>query len=169
MKKLLFLTSLLILTACADRSRRDEIDDRRDALIEHQETELQQAQERLAIVDSLLEQARADHDSLHAWVMANATQLSDTAEPVLRLNRLRAHRDSLDAEWRMLGAKIKYIRQKQAELDDDDDDFDDDDLRDDDLRDNDFDDDDLDDDDFNDDDLDDDDFNDDDFNDDDEE
>lgn len=127
------LMALALLTACADRSRRDEIDERRDALIERQETELQRAQERLAVVDSLLEQARADHDSLHAWVMANATQLADTAEPVLRLNRLRAHRDSLDAEWRMLGAKIQYILRKQAELDadDDDEDVDDDDFDDD--------------------------------------
>ena len=131
-RKQIFHFSLFTLpfffTACADRSRRDEIDDRRDALIERQETELQRAQERLAVVDSLLEQARADHDSRHAWVMAHATQLSDTDEAVLRLNSLRAHRDSLDAEWRMLGAKIQYIHRKQAELDEDNDPDEDEDL-----------------------------------------
>ena len=120
--KPIILIALALLTACAHQSRRDEIDDRRDALIERQETELQHAQERLAVVDSMLEQARADHDSLHAWVMANATQLSDTDEAVLRLNRLRAHRDSLEAEWRTLGAKIQYIHQRQEQLNNEDED-----------------------------------------------
>ena len=82
-------------------------------MVHKQDSALAEAQQRLAIVDSLLEATRREHDAQHQWVMEHATQLSDQSEEVVRLNRLRAHRDSLEAEWQTLGAKIKYIRRLQ--------------------------------------------------------
>jgi len=117
MKRLLRQLSLLIVSAalfsaCGSGSRRDEIEARKQALIEHQQTELARAQEELATVDSVLQEVSAEHDSLHQWVMEHATKLKDDAPEVVRLNRLRSQRDSLQAQWQTLGAKIRYIKQK---------------------------------------------------------
>lgn len=112
----IIVTAALMLTACGN-SRRAEIEARKVALKQKQDSALTASQERLAQVDSLLEQVKAEHDRQHEWVMSHSTQLNDQSPEVLRLNQLRAHRDSLQAEWETLGAKIKYIRKRQAESD----------------------------------------------------
>ena len=114
-KILTLLLGLLMLAACADRSRRAEIEERQEDLEKHQKRELRKAQRQLAEVDSMLEIARFEHDTLHAWVMSHTTSLTDSSEEVLRLNHLRAHRDSLEVQWNTLGAKIKYIKKKMEE------------------------------------------------------
>jgi uncharacterized lipoprotein YajG len=117
-KILTLLLGLLMIAACADRSRRAEIEERQEDLEKHQKKELRKAQRELAEVDSLLEIARFEHDTLHAWVMNHATSLTETSDEVLRLNQLRAHRDSLEVRWNTLGAKIKYIKKKMEEDED---------------------------------------------------
>lgn len=107
----LFATSVSM--SCADKSRRAEIEQRKEALVHKQDSALAEAQQRLAVVDSMLEATKAEHDRQHEWVMANSTKLNGNSPEVLRLNQLRAHRDSLQVEWETLGAKIKYIRKKQ--------------------------------------------------------
>ena len=109
-------TAALMLTACGN-SRRAEIEARKAALKQKQDSALTASQERLAQGDSLLEQVKTEHDRQHEWVMSHSTQLNGQSPEVLRLNQLRAHRDSLQAEWETLGAKIKYIRKRQAESD----------------------------------------------------
>ncbi len=112
-----FITSAIALflvvavaMGCTDKSRRAEIEQRKAALVQKQDSALAEAQQRLALVDSMLEATKAEHDRQHEWVMANSTKLKDNSPEVLKLNQLRAHRDSLQAEWETLGAKIKYIR-----------------------------------------------------------
>ena len=113
---LLYATCLFAISvtmSCADKSRRAEIEQRKEALVHKQDSALAEAQQRLALVDSMLEVAKAEHDKQHQWVMSNSTKLKENSPEVLRLNQLRAHRDSLQVEWETLGAKIKYIRKKQ--------------------------------------------------------
>lgn len=113
---LLYATCLFAISvtmSCADKSRRAEIEQRKEALVHKQDSALAEAQQRLALVDSMLEVAKAEHDKQHEWVMSNSTKLKENSPEVLRLNQLRAHRDSLQVEWETLGAKIKYIRKKQ--------------------------------------------------------
>lgn len=105
----LFLV-VVVAMGCTDKSRRAEIEQRKAALVQKQDSALAEAQQRLALVDSMLEATKAEHDRQHEWVMANSTKLKDNSPEVLKLNQLRAHRDSLQAEWETLGAKIKYIR-----------------------------------------------------------
>lgn len=105
----------IILTGCADKSRRAEIEQRKAALVQKQDSALADAQARLAVVDSMLEATKVAHDRQSAFVMENSTKLNDHSPEVLELNRLRQHRDSLQVEWETLGAKIKYIRKKQQE------------------------------------------------------
>ena len=109
------LIAVSVLTSCADRSRRSEIDARKAALEHKQDSTLAATQERLAVVDSLLEAVKKEHDLQHELVMANSTKLKDDSPEVIKLNRLRAHRDSLQAEWQTLGATIRYIKKKKEE------------------------------------------------------
>lgn len=109
-KTFVLLLTMILLAACGNHSRRAEIEARKAALKEKQTTELRQAQQDLALVDSLLAIAKAEHEQLHQWVMDHATQLNNQSPEVLRLNQLRAHRDSLQVQWETLGARIKYIR-----------------------------------------------------------
>ncbi len=112
-KIFVILTIATLLTGCTGHSRRSEIEARRQAIAQRQDSALADAQARLALVDSMLEAVKAEHDREHAWVMSHATTLSEQSPEVLRLNRLRARRDSLEAEWQTLGAKIRYIRRLQ--------------------------------------------------------
>ena len=94
---------------------RQEINDRREALAKHQDAGLKQAQQELALTDSLLTQATSEYDSLYAWMMANSLQLSDHSPQVEQLTLLRARCDSLKIQFEVLCEKIKYIRKKQRE------------------------------------------------------
>lgn len=117
--KLNFVLAILLagtlFASCADKSRRAEIDQRKAALVQKQDSALAEAQQRLALVDSMLQTAKREHDRQHEFVMSNGARLNDQSPEVLELNRLRQHRDSLQVEWETLGAKIKYIRKKQQE------------------------------------------------------
>ena len=99
-----------LLAACTDGSRRAEIEARKAALKNKQDSTLLATQQELAVVDSLLLLTKVIHDQQHQWVMDNATKLNEHSPEVIALNRLRARRDSLQAQWETLGAKIKYIR-----------------------------------------------------------
>jgi aminopeptidase N len=113
------LIAFILITAgvclSCSKSRRAEIEQRKAALVHKQDSALAEAQQRLAVVDSLLEVAKAEHDRQHDFVMSNSTKFNDQSPEVLRLNQLRAHRDSLQVEWQTLGAKIKYIRKVKSE------------------------------------------------------
>ena len=115
--KKIYLAALLVIAyvsmGCADKSRRTEIEQRKAALIHKQDSSLADAQARLAEVDSLLEIAKQQHDAQHKLVMDNSTKMNNNSPEVKKLNELRAHRDSLQAEWQTLGAKIRYIKQQK--------------------------------------------------------
>lgn len=111
---LILLSAVLLLSACGN-SRRAEIESRKAALTAKQDSSLAAAQKELAIVDSMLEAIKVKHDQQHQWVMSHSTQLNEQSPEVLRLNQLRASRDSLQVQWETLGAKIKYIRKKKEE------------------------------------------------------
>ena len=113
MKSSFFVILALVgitLTGCADKSRRAEIEQRKAVLISKQDSALAEAQQRLGVVDSLLEVAKREHDRQYELVMRGSTKYNERSPEVLRLNRLRQHRDSLQVEWETLGAKIRYIK-----------------------------------------------------------
>ena len=116
MKKIIcFLIAVMVVAACGNKSRRDEIEARKAALVNKQDSTLKATQQELAVVDSLLQIAKAEHDKQHAWVMAHATQLNDQSAEVKKLNELRSRRDSLQTAWQTLGAKIRYIQKMRNE------------------------------------------------------
>ena len=118
-KRIIFsslLTGLLLFTAsCTDNSRRTEIDQRRAALKHKQDSTLLASQQELAIVDSTLEAVKAEYERMKAEVEQHKAELRATADELTALTMLRMRRDSLQVQWDVLGAKIKYIRLKQQE------------------------------------------------------
>jgi len=105
--------AIALLTAACGQSRRGEIEQRRAALKHKQDSTLLASQQELAIVDSTLEKVKAEYEHKKAIVEEHKSQLKATAEELTELTMLRMKRDSLQVQWNMLGAKIKYIRKKQ--------------------------------------------------------
>jgi septal ring factor EnvC (AmiA/AmiB activator) len=106
---------LLFSVSCADNSRRTEIEQRRAALKHKQDSTLLASQQELAIVDSTLEAVKTEYEKMKAEVEQHKAELRATADELTALTMLRMRRDSLQVQWDVLGAKIKYIRLKQQE------------------------------------------------------
>ena len=102
--------SLLPGVACGGDSPR------RAALRHKQDSSLLAAQQELAVVDSTLEAVKAQYERMKAEVEQHKADLCATEEELTGLTLLRMRRDSLQVQWDVLGAKIRYIRQKQTEL-----------------------------------------------------
>ena len=113
----LVLAATCFLVAACGNSRRDEVDGRKAALKHKQDSALEASQKELAIVDSTLEVVKAEYERKKVEVEAHKAALQATEEELTALTLLRVRRDSLQMQWDMLGAKIKYIRQKQKETD----------------------------------------------------
>ena len=103
------MLAALLLVACGSKSRRAEIEARKAALTQKQDSALIATQQALALTDSLLEQARRQYDEALARLHAGQ-QVSEQ-----ELITLRQHRDSLQVLWETQGAKIRYIRKCQEE------------------------------------------------------
>jgi len=107
--------ALMLLASCTSNSRRSEIEQRKMALRHKQDSTLIASQQELAVVDSALEATKTEYERLKAEVEQHKAELKATAEELTALTMLRMKRDSLQVQWNVLGAKIKYIRKKQAE------------------------------------------------------
>ena len=112
------MSGLLALASCTSNLKKenealhDEIDERREQLDNSLKEKLEAAQKELEATNSLLEKARREHDEQHEWVMSHATQLNDRSPEVLRLNSLRAQRDSLQVEFEKQAQKVKFYMKK---------------------------------------------------------
>ena len=109
------LAAVLLTVGCSDNSRRAEIEQRRAALKHKQDSTLLASQQELAVVDSALEATKVEYERLKAEVEQHKEALQATAEELTALTMLRMKRDSLQVQWDVLGAKIKYIRKKMEE------------------------------------------------------
>jgi len=109
------IVATLLTAGCGNNSRRAEIEQRKAALRHHQDSSLLAAQQELARVDSALEAVKAEYEQKKAEVERHRAALTATAEELTALTMLGLRRDSLKAQWQLLGAKIRYIRQKQSE------------------------------------------------------
>ena len=103
---------------CIDSLRKlypKAIDARKKALRLSWEIELKEAQDELATTDSLLQQVQHDYDQQQTKVEKDKADLKATPEELTLLTRTRMKRDSLRTQCEVLGAKIRYIRKKQSE------------------------------------------------------
>ncbi len=112
------MLSVAALTGCTSKLKKEnealasEIAERREALKEHQQQSLKDAQRELAVTDSLLEDATRRYDELHRLVMEHAATMNDASPEVVELNGLRRTVDSLKERFEVLAETIKYIRKK---------------------------------------------------------
>ena len=104
-----------LITACGETKTRKEINRRKAALVEHQQTELKKAQDELWRTDSLLQQANKQLEAATQEVEAHKKALKATPEELTALTKLRIKRDSIRTQYEALGLKIRYIRKKQSE------------------------------------------------------
>ena len=113
MKKLtLAIMVALMLMACGETKTRKEINRRKAALVEHQQTELKKAQDELWRTDSLLQIANKQLDAMTQEVEAHKKALKATEEELTALTKLRVKRDSIRTQYETLGLKIRYIHKK---------------------------------------------------------
>ena len=91
------------------------VEARKAALQLHQKIELKAAQDELAATDSLLQIANRELDALQKQVDQHKKALKATPEELTLLTTTRIRRDSIRTQFETLGAKIRYIRQKQKE------------------------------------------------------
>ena len=111
----LIIIAALMLGACGETKTRQEINRRKAALKEKQETELRKAQEELRVTDSLLQITNHVLDSLQQKVEKDKAALKATPEELTLLTKTRIKRDSIRTQFEVLGAKIRYIREKMKE------------------------------------------------------
>jgi len=109
------IIAALLLTACGESKTRKEINRRKAALVEKQETELKKAQAELWQTDSLLQIANKELEAMTKEVEAHKQELKATPEELSDLTRLRIKRDSIRTQYEALGMKIRYIHKKQSE------------------------------------------------------
>ncbi len=113
MKKItLAIMVALLLTACGETKTRKEINRRKAALVEHQQTELKKAQDELWLTDSLLQQTNKELEAMTKEVEAHKEALKATPEELTALTQLRVKRDSIRTQYEALGLKIRYIHKK---------------------------------------------------------
>ena len=116
MKQLaLAIIAALMITACGETKTRKEINRRKAALVEHQQTELKKAQDELWLTDSLLQVTNKELEAMTQEVEAHKKALKATPEELTALTKLRVKRDSIRTQYETLGLKIRYIRKKQSE------------------------------------------------------
>ena len=112
------LTEARLLIDSLRRTYPDLVEARKAALKLHQEVELKIAQQELARTDSLLILANRELEARQQQVDAHKAALKATAEELTLLTRTRMRRDSIRTQYEALGMKIRYIRKKQKEAQD---------------------------------------------------
>ena len=105
----------LLITACGETKTRKEINRRKAALVEHQQTELKKAETELWLTDSLLQIANQELEAMTKEVEEHKKALKATPEELTALTQLRVKRDSIRTQYEALGLKIRYIHKKQSE------------------------------------------------------
>lgn len=91
------------------------VDTRMRALKLYQDVCLRQAQENVEVLDSELENAKAEYNARKTIAGKHHEEGTATAEELTEVGRLRLRRDSLQVRLDTECAKVRLIRQKQKE------------------------------------------------------
>ena len=91
------------------------VETRKKALKLFQDISLKEAQEDLALTDSIMQKVGLDYKYIKEKVEKDKAELRATAEELELLTRTKMKYDSLKVRFDMQCAKIKYIHKKQNE------------------------------------------------------
>jgi len=108
------LALLCLLTACGPKE--DKVAKRRAELKEKFNTEMAQAQEQLAVADSLLQAEEDRYGELKARADMAREQLKADADLLNAVTLSRLRRDSLQTQTELLDGRIRYLQEKLNKL-----------------------------------------------------
>ena len=91
------------------------IEARKQAITLKQNIELARAEAELATIDQALQKAKADYEQLKKTSEAHHRQGIATADELTRTTQMRMYRDSLQVQFDVQCAKIKYIHKRQKQ------------------------------------------------------
>jgi len=116
-KIFIILLTIFILSSCENKHEKmqQEIKTRKEALKHHQDSALSASEKDVQKLDKELQEAnkkyykmKADAEAAHAAGTATAKQLTN-------VTKMRLYRDSLQTQFDVQCAKIKYIHKRQKE------------------------------------------------------
>ena len=91
------------------------IEARKQAITLKQNIELARAEAELATIDQALQKTKADYEQLKKTSEAHHRQGTATADELTRTTQMRMYRDSLQVQFDVQCAKIKYIHKRQKQ------------------------------------------------------
>jgi multidrug resistance efflux pump len=109
------IVATLLTAGCGNNSRRAEIEQRKAALKEKQDSTLAASQAELAWVDSALQAATTQHERLLEQLHTGSHSQEQLQRLGQELTLARLHRDSLQVRFDVLCGVIKYIHRKQGQ------------------------------------------------------
>ena len=120
MPKKLFIPVLavvLLAVGCQSKHERlqQEIQQRKAALKHHQDSALTASQREVERLDQELQRVNAEYNRMKEAAEAAHAAGTATADQLTAVTQMRMHRDSLQTQFDVLCAKIKYIRKRQKE------------------------------------------------------
>ncbi len=120
MKKIvIILAAALCLMSCESKHARlqKKIKARRVALKHHQDSALQASQKDVEELDKELQRVNAEYSRMKSAAEAAHAAGTATAEQLTRVTQMRMHRDSLQVQFDVMCAKIRYINKRKQQMD----------------------------------------------------
>ena len=118
MKKYILLTIVVcLLFGCEDKHRKmqEEIQTRKERLQHHQDSALQASQQEVQRLDEELQRVNRQYEQMKRQAEQAHAAGTATYEQLSNVTKMRMHRDSLQTQFDVLCAKIKYIHKRPKE------------------------------------------------------
>ncbi len=118
MKKIITLAMVVsLLFGCENKHRKmqEEIQTRKENLQHHQDSALQASQQEVQRLDEELQRANHQYEQMRRLAEQAHAAGTATYEQLSNVTKMRIHRDSLQTQFDVLCAKIKYIHKRQKE------------------------------------------------------
>ncbi|MBR1400312.1 MAG: hypothetical protein IJ562_01820 [Prevotella sp.] len=113
----IIMAAALCLVSCQSKHEKlqREIQQRRSALEHHQDSALEASQKEVERLDKELQKVNAEYNKMKTAAEAAHAAGTATAEQLTRTTQMRMHRDSLQVQFDVMCAKIKYINKRKQQ------------------------------------------------------
>ena len=118
MKHLAMICLVLLMAACSGQAPKKDGLVKKDSIVTARdvaEAKLEKAQLLKDSLDMALQKATQEEAAHAAWIMENATKLTDDAPEVQQLNRMRLHLDTLKKQCGLVDGQIRYLKRVMKE------------------------------------------------------
>ena len=113
----IIMAAALCLVSCQSKHEKlqREIQQRSSALEHHQDSALEASQKEVERLDKELQKVNAEYNKMKTAAEAAHAAGTATAEQLTRTTQMRMHRDSLQVQFDVMCAKIKYINKRKQQ------------------------------------------------------